>query len=54
MDHPNSFGARGALDVNGKSYQIYRLDALKAQGLDVARLPYGKPAAQRRRRCHRR
>jgi aconitate hydratase len=41
MDHPNSFGARGALDVNGKSYQIYRLDALKAQGLDVARLPYG-------------
>jgi len=41
MDHPNSFGARGALDVNGKSYQIYRLEALKAQGLDVARLPYG-------------
>ncbi len=41
MDHPNSFDARGALDVNGKSYQIYRLDALKQHGMDVARLPYG-------------
>ncbi|MER1939241.1 aconitate hydratase AcnA [Castellaniella sp. FW104-16D08] len=41
MDHPNSFGARANLDVGGKSYRIYRLDALKKQGLDPSRLPYG-------------
>ncbi|NYT37512.1 aconitate hydratase [Allopusillimonas soli] len=41
MEHPNSFGARDTLDVNGKAYQIFRLDALAEHGLDVARLPYG-------------
>ena len=41
MDHPNSFGAQGALDVAGKAYRIYRLDALAEKGLDVGRLPYG-------------
>ncbi|MYN13034.1 aconitate hydratase AcnA [Pusillimonas sp. TS35] len=41
MNHPNSFGARATLDVNGKSYRVYRLDALREQGMDVARLPYG-------------
>uniref|UniRef100_UPI00333FD17F aconitate hydratase AcnA n=1 Tax=Castellaniella defragrans TaxID=75697 RepID=UPI00333FD17F len=41
MDHPNSFGAQGTLNVAGKAYRIYRLDALAARGLDISRLPYG-------------
>ncbi|TAN28040.1 MAG: aconitate hydratase AcnA [Castellaniella sp.] len=41
MDHANSFGARADLDVGGKSYRIYRLDALKQHGLNPERLPYG-------------
>ncbi|HEX7386325.1 MAG TPA: aconitate hydratase AcnA [Castellaniella sp.] len=41
MDHPNSFGARATLDVGGKSYRIYSLNALKDQGLDPGHLPYG-------------
>ncbi len=41
MAHPNSFGARATLDVGGKSYRIWRLDALKDHGLDPSRLPYG-------------
>jgi aconitate hydratase len=35
----DSFGARSALDVGGRSYEIFRLDALQAR-FDVARLPY--------------
>ena len=35
----NSFGARSTLEVSGKEYEIYRLDALQ-QRFDVARLPY--------------
>ena len=35
----DSFGARSALDVDGKTYEIYRIDALKDRG-DVARLPF--------------
>jgi aconitate hydratase A / 2-methylisocitrate dehydratase len=35
----NSFGARGALDAGGRTYEIYRLDALQ-QRYDVARLPF--------------
>jgi aconitate hydratase len=35
----NSFGARGALDVDGRTYEIFRLDALQQQ-FDVARLPF--------------
>ena len=41
MAHPNSFGARATLDVGGKSYRIWRLDALKDHGFDPGRLPYG-------------
>ncbi|WP_345796793.1 aconitate hydratase AcnA [Castellaniella sp. MT123] len=41
MAYPNSFGARSTLDVGGKPYRIYRLDALKNHGLDPSRLPYG-------------
>ena len=35
----NSFGARSSLEVGGRSYEIFRLDALQ-QRFDVARLPY--------------
>jgi aconitate hydratase len=41
MENTNSFGARGVLDAAGKSYRIYRLDALKDQGFDVDSLPFG-------------
>src|SRR5215213_8333084 len=36
----DSFGAKGTLDVDGTSYEIYRLDAVSGEGLDVASLPY--------------
>src|SRR5689334_2917998 len=35
----NSFDARAELDVNGRTYEIYRLDALQSS-FDVARLPF--------------
>ncbi len=35
----NSFGARSELNVGGRTYEIYRLDALKDKG-DIAHLPY--------------
>jgi aconitate hydratase len=35
----NSFGARGTLDVGGRTYEIFRLEALQ-QRYDVARLPF--------------
>ncbi|HEV3318848.1 MAG TPA: aconitate hydratase [Solirubrobacteraceae bacterium] len=35
----NSFGARDTLDVDGRTYEIFRLDALR-QRFDVARLPF--------------
>jgi aconitate hydratase len=35
----NSFGARATLEVSGRQYEIYRLDALQER-FDVARLPY--------------
>lgn len=36
----NSFGAKSSLEVNGKSYGIYRLKALEEQGKNIQRLPY--------------
>ncbi|HEX5762367.1 MAG TPA: aconitate hydratase [Solirubrobacterales bacterium] len=39
MSSSDSFGARSSLEVAGRSYEIYRLDALQ-QRFDVARLPY--------------
>jgi aconitate hydratase len=36
----DSFGARGPLEVQGKTYEIYRLSALTEDGFDVASLPY--------------
>jgi aconitate hydratase len=35
----DSFGARGTLDVGGRTYEIFRLDALQRR-YDVARLPF--------------
>jgi aconitate hydratase len=35
----DSFGARSTLEVSGRSYEIFRLEALQ-QRFDVARLPY--------------
>ncbi|MEQ6900759.1 aconitate hydratase AcnA [Nocardioides sp. YIM 152588] len=40
MASVNSFGAKSTLDVEGKAYEIFRLDAVKGEGLDVASLPY--------------
>jgi aconitate hydratase len=36
----DSFGAKGTLDVGGTSYEIFRLDAVQGEGLDVASLPF--------------
>ncbi|MDX2065226.1 MAG: aconitate hydratase AcnA [Fimbriimonadaceae bacterium] len=36
----NSFGARAPFVVDGKSYEIFRLKALEARGVNLARLPY--------------
>ncbi|WP_017933735.1 aconitate hydratase [Nocardioides sp. Iso805N] len=40
MASQDSFGAKSTLDVDGKSYEIFRLDAVKGEGLDVASLPF--------------
>ena len=41
MPHPNSFGARATLTAAGRTYTIYRLDALKSvAGNAVDRLPF--------------
>ncbi len=39
MSSLDSFGARSTLEVSGRSYEVFRLDALQ-QRFDVARLPY--------------
>jgi aconitate hydratase A / 2-methylisocitrate dehydratase len=39
MSSSDSFGARSTLEVGGRSYEIYRLEALQSR-FDVARLPY--------------
>ncbi|HWE42172.1 MAG TPA: aconitate hydratase AcnA, partial [Gemmatimonadaceae bacterium] len=40
MASKNSFGSRATLNVDGKPYVIYRLDALKAKAPNAARLPF--------------
>jgi len=40
MPSQDSFGAKSTLDVNGKSYEIFRLDAVTGEGLDVSSLPF--------------
>ena len=39
MADPDTFGARRSLEAGGRSYEIFRLDALQSE-YDVARLPY--------------
>jgi aconitate hydratase A / 2-methylisocitrate dehydratase len=36
----NTFGARSSLKVGGRTFEIFRLDALAKTGIDVQRLPY--------------
>ena len=36
----DSFGARSTLKVGGRSYEIFRLEALARAGIDLSRLPY--------------
>ncbi|MDN4173192.1 aconitate hydratase [Nocardioides sp. SOB77] len=40
MASQDSFGAKSTLDVDGQSYEIYRLDAVTGEGLDVETLPF--------------
>src|ERR1700710_897258 len=40
MASTDSFGAKGTLDVDGKSYEIYRLSSVEGDGLDVDSLPF--------------
>src|SRR3954468_4421633 len=40
MASKDSFGAKGSLDVSGTSYEIFRLDKVQGDALDVASLPY--------------
>ncbi|MFW6775102.1 aconitate hydratase [Nocardioides sp. CPCC 205120] len=40
MASQDSFGAKSTLDVDGRSYEIFRLDAVTGEGLDVASLPF--------------
>ena len=39
MSSSDSFGARSTLEVSGRDYEVFRLDALQER-FDVARLPY--------------
>ncbi|MBA2463526.1 MAG: aconitate hydratase [Nocardioidaceae bacterium] len=36
----DSFGAKGTLDVDGTAYEIFRIDAVTGDGVDVTSLPY--------------
>ena len=36
----NSFGARSKLKVKGRTFEIFRLDALARAGIEIQRLPY--------------
>jgi aconitate hydratase len=40
MASQDSFGAKATLDVDGTEYEIFRLDAVTGDGLDVDSLPY--------------
>ena len=40
MSTANSFGSRAQLKAAGRTFQIFRLDALERRGLAVSRLPY--------------
>src|SRR5262245_52372819 len=36
----DSFGARSTLRVGDREFEIFRLDALASEGIDISRLPY--------------
>jgi aconitate hydratase len=36
----DTFGARSTLEVGGRTFQIFRLSAITAAGIDISRLPY--------------
>jgi len=38
--HPNSFKSKSTLKSGAATYTIYRLDALKSEGVDLSRLPF--------------
>jgi aconitate hydratase len=38
--HPDSFKSKSTLKSGAATYTIYRLDALKSEGVDLARLPF--------------
>ncbi|WP_432478589.1 aconitate hydratase [Nocardioides sp. GXQ0305] len=40
MASQDSFGARSTLDVGDREYEVFRLDAVEGEGLDVASLPF--------------
>ena len=40
MASKDSFGAKSTLDVGGKPYQVFRLDQVTGEGLDVESLPF--------------
>jgi aconitate hydratase len=40
MASVDSFGAKGTLDVQGTTYEIFRLNAVTGDGVDVASLPF--------------
>ena len=40
MSAPDTFGARNSLTVGGRTFGIFRLDALERRGLPISRLPY--------------
>lgn len=40
MPSKDSFGAKSTLDVEGEAYEIFRLDAVNGEGLDVGSLPF--------------
>src|SRR2546421_4835006 len=40
MTTTNSFGSRAQLKAAGRTFEIFRLDALERRGLAVSRLPY--------------
>src|SRR3989441_1296723 len=38
----NSFGSSATLGIGGRTFEIFRLDALERRGLGIARLPYSR------------
>jgi aconitate hydratase len=40
LSHPDSFQAKSTLAAGGQTVTLFRLDALKSAGIDIARLPW--------------